>query len=102
VLLSAVLTGCGSNDQHEESSTAAKPFCEPADISRDLGHTYSVMRCHGDWAFIDIGGLGDTHSLARLVNGRWTSYTAFPTSICQSRARSDGVPEQELSSFRPC
>lgn len=102
LMVTALLTACAGNDRHEEASTAAKPACDPADISRDLGHTYTVVRCHGDWASIDIGGLGDTRSVARLVNGKWTTYSVFPTSICQSQARSDGVPEEELSSFRPC
>jgi hypothetical protein len=84
------------------SSTPPAASCDAAAISRDLGYKQTVVRCYGDWAHIDAGGPGDAQSLARLVDGKWTRYSDFPTSICQSKAKSDGVPEPELSSFRTC
>jgi hypothetical protein len=117
VLPIVVSTACGSNTADSTASapstrtssttasaspTAAATDCDAAAISSDLGYTYTVERCHGDWALIDTGGLGDSISLARLVDGKWTSYTAFPTGICKAQAEADGVPEQELVNFTTC
>jgi hypothetical protein len=105
------LTGCDSETPTAKSasqassatsSTPAAATCDAAAISRDLGYKQTVVRCYGDWARIDAGGPGDAQGIARLVNGKWTQYTAFPTSICQARARADGVPEPELVSFTTC
>jgi hypothetical protein len=85
-----------------ELSGSATEDCDAAAISRDLGVNQTVERCYGDWAYVDAGGLGDSSALARLVNGRWTSYTAFPTAICKAAARADGVPERELANFTTC
>lgn len=76
--------------------------CDPASISADLGQQLNVQRCYGDWAYVSTGELGDAQSLLRLVNGTWSRYTGFPSSICRGQAAGDGVPEAELSSFPPC
>jgi hypothetical protein len=107
------LTACGRGavalEVRAAGSTAAPQGpapssldCDPAAITRDLGQQLNVKRCHGDWAYVDTGELGDAQSLLRLVNGTWTRYTGFPSSICQGRAAADGVPAAELTSFRPC
>jgi len=81
---------------------AAPSECDASAISIHLGQQLNVVRCYGDWAYVDAGGLGDAQSLLRLVDGRWTRYTGFPSSICRDQARMAGVPDGELSSFRPC
>jgi hypothetical protein len=76
--------------------------CDAAAVNRDLANEYTVERCYGTWAYVDAGGLGDAQSLARLVDGTWTIYAGFPTSVCASKAKSDGAPDRELSSFPSC
>lgn len=80
-------------------SVARASGCDSAAISRDMDQQLNVVRCQGDWAYVNTGELGDAQSLLRRVNGKWTRYAGFPTSICRSQAESDGVPEVELSSF---
>lgn len=77
--------------------------CDSAAISADLGQSVNVLRCHGDWAYVSNGEFGDSTLLARLDGGgAWSNYTGFPSSFCRGAAAADGVPAEELSSFRPC
>jgi hypothetical protein len=76
--------------------------CDSTAISRDMGQQLNVGRCQRDWAYVSTSELGDAQSLLRRVNGTWTRYAGFPTTICRSQADSDGVPGAELSSFPPC
>ena len=96
----------GQDEQVTVRSPARTPpsdaTCDAAAVNRDLANQYTVKRCHGTWAFVDSGGSGDAQSLARLVDGTWTIYAGFPTAICASQAKSDGAPDDELSSFAPC
>jgi hypothetical protein len=109
-LVSLAVAGCDAETPTANSAsqtspttpTATAPTCDAAAISRALGASHTVVRCYGDWAYVDAGGPGDAQALARLVNSEWTRYTAFPTSICQSKAKSDGVPERELANFPSC
>ena len=96
----------GQDEQVTVRSPARTPptdaTCDVAAVNRDLSNQYTVTRCHGTWAYIDSGGLGDAQSLARLVDGTWTIYAGFPTAICASQAKADGAPDDELASFPPC
>jgi hypothetical protein len=76
--------------------------CERTAIAHDLGPSATAVRCYGPWAYVDFGELGDSQSLARLVNGTWTVYSAFPSAKCRAQAAADGVPVPELTSFQPC
>ena len=82
--------------------TALADDCNGATISSDLGQAISVVRCHGDWAYVSNGELGDSTMLVRLWSGSWQNYSGFPSSICRGVAAADGVPGDELSSFRTC
>jgi hypothetical protein len=92
----------GSLTPERTPSAQATGGCDPGAISRDMGQQLNVQRCHGDWAYVNAGELGDAQSLLRRVNGSWTRYAGFPTTICRSAAGADGVPDGELSSFPPC
>ena len=83
-------------------AATADPARAAAAISSDMGQQLSVVRCYTDWAYVTMGGPGDATSLVQRVNGVWARYTGFPSSICRSQAASAGVPQAELSSFRPC
>lgn len=76
--------------------------CDAAAISADIGSSVSVVRCYDNWAYVTNGSLGDSTSLAQRVGDSWQRYTGFPSSFCRADAAADGVPEVELSSFRPC
>jgi hypothetical protein len=111
ILACVAIAGCGSETANGESTASASSHssstqppatCDAAAISHDLGYQKTVKQCYGDWAEVDAGGPGDSLSIVRLVNGAWTTYASFPTSICNSKARSDGVPEQLLANFPPC
>jgi hypothetical protein len=84
-------------------TAAAQPGgCDASAISNGLGPAVSVVRCHGDWAYVTTGGLGDSTMLAQLRGDGWSRYTGFPSSICKAQAAADGVPSQELSNFTSC
>lgn len=76
--------------------------CDANAISSDLGMAVSVVRCYSGWAYVSNGLRGDSTMLAQQLNGKWRNYSGFPSSLCRAVAASDGVPPQELSSFRPC
>jgi hypothetical protein len=82
--------------------TALADDCDGTAISSDLGQAISVVRCHGDWAYVSNGELGDSTMLVRLQGGSWQNYSGFPSLICRGVAAADGVPGDELSSFRAC
>jgi len=98
----------GSADQVTIRPAAPSPAtsgeCDADALNRELAGTfeYKIVRCYGNWAFVDTGGLGDAQSLARRIDGTWTIYAAFPTSTCSSKAKADGVPDKELGSFPAC
>lgn len=76
--------------------------CTLKAIARDTGKPYqgdNAPRCYPGWAYVHWGFLGDSQSVVRKVEGTWTHYSAFPSTICRDRARADGVPEPELRSF---
>lgn len=94
-----VVTGDGAANA---TATATPPCTADAietDLSRDID---GQIRCHGQWAYVVWNLLGDSSSLVRVVAGKWVAYTSFPTTMCPTQARADGVPEAELSSFTHC
>ncbi|MCJ0901081.1 hypothetical protein MTX38_28730 [Rhodococcus sp. ARC_M13] len=94
-----VVTGDGAANA---TATATPPCTADAietDLSRDIG---GQIRCHVQWAYVVWNLLGDSSSLVRVVAGKWVVYTSFPTTMCPTQARADGVPEAELSSFTHC
>lgn len=91
LLVGGALSACGTD------SFDAKT-CGPV--------TYPETRTVGV-VTVDKGSLSCTdargaQSLARLIDGTWTIYSAFPTSTCNSKAKADGVPDREMSSFPAC
>ncbi len=100
LFLVSVITVCGS---FGVVTAAAQPGgCDASAISNALGPAVSVVRCHGDWAYVTTGGLGDSTMLAQLRENGWSRYTGFPSSICKAQAAADGVPSQELANFTSC
>lgn len=97
-----VVVGDESNSGREaDSSPPCTADAIQADVEREIvGEGF--IRCHGDWAYVHWGLLGDSAALIHTVNGEWVIYTAFPTTICPDEARVAGVPEVELSSFPTC
>ncbi|MEZ0342881.1 hypothetical protein ACAG25_23230 [Mycobacterium sp. pV006] len=73
--------------------------CDATVIAADLGELVHVRRCYGSWAYVGSGEVGDARSLIRFVDGTWTRYTSFPSSICAPQAVLDGVPAPELRNF---
>lgn len=123
VVISAItLQGCGIGENEAEDGlvfTALAPVpvsdadsssvpldlmaCSIEAIATDVGRTpASTERCGSDWVYVDWGGLGDSQALLRRVEGAWQIFTAFPSSLCLDEAAAQGVPQSELSSFRPC
>lgn len=84
------------------SATSPSADCDASTISRDLAQQVNILRCYGDWAYVGTGELGDAQSLLRLIDGTWTRYAGFPSTICSVQAAADGVPNAELSSFPTC
>lgn len=83
-------------------TAGATPSCDPAAISAGIGQSVSVLRCYDNWAYVTNGALGDSTSLAQLLDYGWRHYSGFPSSVCRDLAVADGVPAPELSSFRTC
>ena len=107
----------GADDAEAEGDRARGGPANPCDFDQlyqDLvvnegraGSAESVLNvgdCAGGWVSYSICAecLGDVEQLGRLENGAWTSYTGFPTSICQDEARADGVPARYAENFPRC
>lgn len=62
----------------------------------------AVKDCADGWAYLDLGLPGDSQSIMRRVNGRWTRYTGLPASICIDQFRAAGGPKRFERYLHPC
>ena len=82
--------------------------CTTEAITRDAGYEDNVMgKCDGLWAFASSVTpkypTPDSTVLFRWANGRWNTYSGFPSQICREEAVMDGVPQEFAEGmFTPC
>lgn len=98
----------------ETTGPDAGPFdparCAPEALVGDLdvpeeyaGAAVEVAECvEPGWAVVRWDVPGDSQRIARLVDGVWVQYVAFPHDVCRTQARTEGVPEELEVYFLGC
>ncbi|MFC4372651.1 hypothetical protein ACFO5K_00950 [Nocardia halotolerans] len=84
-----------------DPTTVANTLTDRLDYLADV--PARVQSCAGEWALIDWPtSPGDNLRLIRTDGSSWTTYTAFPHSICWAQAEADWVPSRFSHYFENC